>query len=270
VTDAECVEFLRWALPRLRLRWEGFRKVRRQVCRRVARRLRELHLPNADAYRAFLESTPEEWRRLDALCRVTISRFNRDRGVFGFLEREVLPDLAERAVARGTAVEAWSVGCASGEEPYSLALAWEYGVRPSIPEAALHVRATDADETMVRRAQAAAYAWGSLRDLPEPRRRGAFVHRGGRYHLRPRFRRLVTIERHDVRGSMPEGAYDLLLCRNLAFTYFDLELQREVADRLALALRPGGALVIGSHETLPEGVPRLVPCCERLRVFRAA
>ena len=123
MNDAECVEFLRWALPRLRMRWAGFRKVRRQVCRRVERPVRELGLADIGVYRTVLESTPGEWRRLDVLCHVTISRFYRDRGVFQFLERNVLPELAERAVARGAAVEAWSVGCASGEEPYSLVLA---------------------------------------------------------------------------------------------------------------------------------------------------
>jgi chemotaxis protein methyltransferase CheR len=268
VKDAECVEFLRWALPRLRMRWAGFRKVRRQVCRRVERRIRDLGLADVGAYRAFLESTPKEWQHLDGLCHVTISRFNRDRCVFEFLEREVLPELAARAASRGEVVEALSVGCASGEEPYSLVLAWEYGIRPSIP-AALHVRAGDIDEAMIHRARAASYEFGSLRALPESRRRRAFVHRGGRYHLRPRFRRLVTIERHDVRDPTPAGTYDLVLCRNLAFTYFDLELHREVARRLALALRPRGALVIGSHEALPEGVAGLVPWCERLGVFRA-
>ena len=138
-----------------------------------------------------------------------------------------------------------------------------------MPAAELHVRATDADETMVRRARAASYGWSSFRDLLESWLRSAFVHRGKRYYLRPRFRRLVWVELHDVRDSIPDDTYDLVLCRNLAFTSFEPELQREVADRLARALRPGGALVIGSHEALPDGVPRLVPWCGRLGVFRA-
>jgi chemotaxis protein methyltransferase CheR len=78
-TDAECVDFLQWALPRLGLRWQGFRKVRRQVCRRVARRIAELGLADADAYRLYLERNPQEWDALAELCRVTISRFWRDR-----------------------------------------------------------------------------------------------------------------------------------------------------------------------------------------------
>jgi len=101
VKDAACVEFLQWALPRLRMRWAGFRKVRRQVCRRVERRIRELDLHDVDAYRAYLELTPDEWLQLDALCHVTISRFYRDRGVFELLERSVLPELAADVEALG-------------------------------------------------------------------------------------------------------------------------------------------------------------------------
>ncbi|OFW70914.1 MAG: hypothetical protein A2Y55_12175 [Actinobacteria bacterium RBG_16_68_12] len=270
MTDDECVEFLQWALPRLHMRWAGFRKVRRQVCRRIERRLLDLDLSDVTAYRAYLEATPEEWQSLDALCGVTISRFYRDRGVFEFLERSVLPQLAAETATRGAAVEAWSAGCASGEEPYTLVLVWEYAVRPSFPAVGLHVLATDADETMIRRARAASYGESSLRELPSPWRRRGFVRRGGRCHLRPRFRQPVTVERHDVRDSIPNGPYDLVLCRNLAFTYFELPLQREVAERLALALRSGGALVVGSHETLPEGSGGLIPWCARLGVYRSS
>lgn len=266
--DAECAEFLQWALPRLRMRWAGFRKVRRQVCRRVERRIHELELAGVDAYRTYLESTRDEWQQLDALCHVTISRFYRDRGLFEFLERSVLPELARDAAARAANIEAWSAGCASGEEPYTLALAWEYAVGPMFPTVALKVLATDADQPIIRRARAASYKEGSLRELPSTWRRRGFVRRGDRYYLRPRFRRLVTVAEHDVRDPAPDGPFDLILCRNLAFTYFDAGLQRQVARNLANGLRNGGALVVGSHEKLPDETSGLVPWCSRPGVYR--
>lgn len=266
--DAECAEFLQWALPRLRMRWAGFRKVRRQVCRRVERRIHELELAGVDAYRTYLESTRDEWQQLDALCHVTISRFYRDRGLFEFLERSVLPELARDAAARAANIEAWSAGCASGEEPYTLALSWEYAVGPMFPTVALKVLATDADQPIIRRARAASYKEGSLRELPSTWRRSGFVRRGDCYYLRPRFRRLVTVVEHDVRDPAPDGPFDLILCRNLAFTYFDAGLQREVARNLTNGLRNGGALVVGSHEKLPDETSGLVPWCSRPGVYR--
>src|SRR5215216_2117443 len=65
--------------------------------------------------------------------------------------------------------------------------------------------------------------------------------------------------RHDVRDGATGGPFDLVLCRNLVFTYFGDELQREVGRHLASSLRAGGALVVGGHEALPEGLDRLEP-----------
>ena len=99
--------------------------------------------PVSRAYRAYLESIPDEWRHLDALCHVTISRFYRDRGGFEF-ERTVLPELAAEADAGGVPLKAWSAGCASGEEPYTLVVAWQHAVHVAVPRVGLQVFASDA------------------------------------------------------------------------------------------------------------------------------
>jgi chemotaxis protein methyltransferase CheR len=237
MTDAECVAFLQWALPRLGLRWQGFRKVRRQVCRRVSRRMAELGLCEADAYRAYLESDGQEWNVLAGLCRVTISRFWRDRAVFEALRDEVLPEL-------GPSVSAWSAGCASGEEPYSLVLA------AAQAHVEIHVTATDVDPVLLERARRACYEESSLRDLPPNIRASAFE--GG--CLRREHRAPVDFVRHDAREGAPGGPFDLTLCRNLVFTYFADALQREVGRHLVRSLRSGGTLVVGAHETVPEGL----------------
>jgi chemotaxis protein methyltransferase CheR len=83
------------------MRWPGFRKVRRQVGRRVDRRLRQLGLDDVSAYQDYLEDHPREWLLLDEFCRISISRFYRDRGVFDLIGNEVLPQLAVAAIVRG-------------------------------------------------------------------------------------------------------------------------------------------------------------------------
>lgn len=252
--DAACVRFLQWALPRLRMRWAGFRRVRRQVCKRIGRRIRELGLSDISAYRAFLEPHPEEWYVLDGLCRISISRFYRDRGVFEILEREILPRLAEEVLAGGgNSVRCWSAGCASGEEPYSLALTWECRVAPRIPRVGIGIVATDSDAESLRRAKAGIYARSSLKDLPADLRETGFAPSEGRFVLRPEYRNRVAFAPQDVRSVMPAGPFRLILCRNLAFTYFDPALQREILCGLAERLVPGGFLVVGRRESLPDG-----------------
>jgi chemotaxis protein methyltransferase CheR len=252
LTDSECVDFLQWALPRLGLRWQGFRKVRRQVCRRVSRRISELGLRSAEAYRAHLDRDEREWDVLAGLCRVTISRFWRDRAVFEALRDEVLPEL-------GPNVRAWSAGCASGEEPYSLVLA------AADAEVEIRVLATDVDPVLLERAQRACYPDSSLRNLPPDVRNAAFENGC----LREEYREPVQFRHHDIRDEPPDGPFDLALCRNLVFTYFAEELQRDAGRHLVTSLRPGGALVVGTHEALPDGLNGLEPWPAVVGVYRS-
>ena len=163
----DCIRFLQWSLPILRMRWQGFRKVRGQVCKRIAERVQELGLADISAYRSFLENAPSEWAILDSFCHITISRFSRDREVFQFLEREVLPKLAGRSRSRGDGeLRCWSIGCASGEEPYTLALLWTASLKSTFADMEMKVIATDADRGMIERAKKGCYSPGSMRELP--------------------------------------------------------------------------------------------------------
>jgi chemotaxis protein methyltransferase CheR len=265
LTDADGIAFLTWALPQLHLRWAGFRRNRRQVLRRIDRRRAELGLPDVAAYRRRLEDDAGEWRVLDGLCRATISRFARDRSVWDELVENWLPHLA--STARGP-VRIWSAGCGAGEEPYTLAIAWQLAIAGSHPST-LEVLATDVDDVQLARAQAASYPPGTLRELPSAWRAAAFERIAGEDRLRPEYRACVRFVHHDVRTPLRDGPFDLILCRNLAFTYFDEEVQRAVAASFAEKLRPGGALVIGTGEHLPEAregrrCHELAPCIYRL------
>ena len=267
--DRDCVEFLQWALPRLELRWRGYRKVRRQVCRRIDRRRRELGLPDTGAYRDYLEIKTGEWAELDRLCRVTISRFARDRGVFAAVRAEVLPALAHEAVSRSRKVlEVWSAGCASGEEPYTLALAWALETGEAFDQLDLTVLATDRDGGLLRRAQAGCYPASSLGDLPVEWVERAFEPRRDVHRLREPYRRGVTFRTHDVRTAQMQGPFDLVLCRNLAFTYFSERAQVATLEHLLHRLRPAGGLIVGIHEGLPEGSWPLEPWGSQRAIFR--
>lgn len=252
--DEACVAFLQWALPRLRMRWPRFRKVRGQVCKRLHRRIQRLELEDVSAYRRYLARHPEEWRVLDAMTRVTISRFYRDKGVFAHLVEEVLPELAQLARSRGAdRLDVWSAGAGAGEEPYTLAIAWEMRLQPSFSDLRLRIVASDADANQCRRAREACYPPSSLKELPAGWRGTAFTRRAENYCLKPEFRRNVEFRVEDIRESTPPGPFDLVLCRNLVFTYFDEELQRTALERIGAVMHPGAALVLGIHERLPEG-----------------
>jgi chemotaxis protein methyltransferase CheR len=252
MNDPELVRFLQWCLPELGLRWAGFRKVRGTVRKRLTRRIRELKLPDLAAYRERLKTDPHEWRRLEVMCRIPISRFYRDKAVYDFLAGEVLPACAQSVRSRRVqALRVLSAGCASGEEPYTISLIWTLRLEKAFPGVALHIAALDVDDTMLHRAEAACYAAGSLKDLPSDLRENGFEPVDGLYCLHDAFRRSVSLQKADIRQGLPDGPFDLILCRNTAFTYFDDAAQKAVFSDLDAKLRCNGYLVIGGHESLP-------------------
>lgn len=253
--DQDCVRFLQWVLPRLRMRWPGFRKVRKQVCKRIQHRMNELELPDADAYRDYLLAHADEWSVVNHACRVTVSRFNRDRAVLEKLASVVLPALADaETLAAGHRLRAWSAGCAMGEEAYSLVLIWHKRVAGTYSNLDIEVTGSDIDETLLARARRACYAYSSLKALPQPWLRSSFDQQDDEYCLDPRLRSKVQFVHGDIRDRPAMGPFHIVFCRNLAFTYFDTTLQLEMLEYLRGCLVGGGALVTGGHESLPKGL----------------
>ena len=267
--DSDCVRFLQWALPRMHMRWEGFRKVRAQVCKRIARRMYQSHIDSIVDYRAFLETHPEEWDWLDTLSHVTISRFYRDKAVFAFLERDALPKLARQVSDRGrNLLRVWSVGCCSGEEPYTIAFIWKMRLQSQWPHVRLEVIATDVDSKLIKRANKASYPYSSIKGLPIEWQQKLFDRNDGLFHLKLEYQADVHFVEQDVRIATPRGVFDVVLCRNLVFTYFDTEQQYRILDRLHTAIRSSGFLVIGMQEDLPEGTEGFSVYSEELKIFR--
>ena len=257
MTDDDCIEFLQTVLPRLGLHWPGYRKVRGLVRKRLGRRLRGLRISDLRAYVRYLENHREEWDMLDELCHIPISRFFRDRGVFEHLEHEVLPALAEAAAAQGrNELACWSACCASGEEAYTLALLWRLRVKRRFPQPQLRIVATDIDAHLLERARSGCYRSSSLKALPEDLLAAGFIRRETQFCVRNEFRAIEFLQQ-DIRKVVPDAEFDLVLCRNAVLTYMAPPLRRQVVQRVISRVRPGGALVIGIHESLPDGLSEI-------------
>jgi chemotaxis protein methyltransferase CheR len=261
--------FFKSALPRLGLRWQGFRKVHRQVTKRLKRRLQVLHLEDLSAYALYLERHPEEWAIFESFCRVTISRFYRDREVFETLRTDVLPRLARYARARHEqTLRCWSAGCASGEEPYTLTMLWQLCLSPQFPEMSLRLIATDVDPHLLERARKGWYTHSSVREFPAEWIARGFERLDNGYRVRDVFREAVCFVEQDIRHALPSGPWHLILCRNLVFTYFSRAVQRDILARMVAQLAPGGILVVGKHEALPPGNYDLRPYAAQQGLFQ--
>ncbi|MDH3243788.1 MAG: hypothetical protein OEM26_04155 [Saprospiraceae bacterium] len=254
--NIDCVYFLQWALPRLNFRWQGFRKVRRQVCKRLTRRLKELGLDSFRAYREYLLNVPSEWTSLDQMCRITISRFYRDRGVFDALRSDILPNMFKETQT----IDIWCIGCASGEEPYTLALILR--LAEDIPgDKHWTVLASDVDPHLIERAKDGVYPQACLRELPDNWIPLAFDAATEGFRIKDAYKEGIDFRVQDIRSAVPAGHFNLILCRNLVFTYFDTLLQEEIGLKIASKLHTHGYLIVGSHEHLP---PYLSECFKRI------
>jgi chemotaxis protein methyltransferase CheR len=224
--------------------------------------MEELGIHEFPRYLELLKRAPEEVAVLRSLLHVTITRFYRNRRVFDVLSGRVLPELA----ARGIPVRAWSAGCASGEEAYSVRIAWEElpGGKPP-----LVLLATDIDPVSLARASEGIYGESSLREMPRDLREKYFSREGGAFRIREDVKAGAEFRRHDLLSGIPPGKFDLILCRNAVFTYFGADSRVAAARAFSSALFPGGWLVLGRTEKLPpEAGPYFQPAYPAEKIYR--
>lgn len=213
---------------------------------------------------------PEEWPTIESMCRIHISRFYRDRGVFQMLQQDVIPQLAAMVLSQGEhELRCWSIGCAAGEEAYTLAIMWHQALASCFPSLAIRIVGTDADPQALERAKKACYPASSLKDLPTEWREAAFEISNKEFCLRRLYRDSVIFLQQDLRYECPDQTFHMILCRYVVFTYFDEALQQETLHRILARLLPSGALIIGQTESLlADSQDLIIPWHAQLRIYR--
>jgi chemotaxis protein methyltransferase CheR len=233
------------------------------VYARLARRVRALGLRNFGAYCVLLTSrgSEEERIRMREALTTNVTRFFRESHHFDHLRESVLPRLVAQA-RRGKRVRLWSAGCATGEEPYSIALT----VLAAMPDAArfdFKILATDIDGSILKTARLGAFSRDSLDDVDDGARARWFdvleddtkMHRA----VGPEMRELVAFRRHNLIGEWPmKGPFQAIFCRNTVI-YFDGPMRNAIWTRMGSVLSPGGYLYLGHSERIPPSLGDLAP-----------
>lgn len=228
------------------------------LMRRVSRRLAVHGLPTMAAYAELLRDNLQERALLFKELLIGVTAFFRDPPAWKALQREVLPGLVARRAAQGGPLRAWVVGCSTGEEAYTLAIACTELIEslPAPERCELQVFATDLNADAIVAARTGIYPATITRDLsPERLARFFSARSGGRWQVDPPIRDRVLFAVHDVTQDPPFTRLDLVCCRNLLI-YFDAALQKRLVPLLHFSLRPGGALLLGSADSVGR-VPEL-------------
>jgi chemotaxis protein methyltransferase CheR len=227
---------------------------------RLSRRIRDLGLRSFGAYYARVQQDTAEHERMIDRITTNETRFFREPKQFAYLEETLLPRWIDAANAgrRPREIRAWSAGCSSGEEPYSLAMTLIDRLRDGWN---IEVLATDISTRILEAARQATWSMDCAKEIPT-RLLKRFMLQGvgaqaGRLRAGPELRQVVRVERFNLNddASAIGNRFDLIFCRNVLI-YFDHEHKQSVVRRLASRLSEGGHLFVGHAEGI-QGVPAL-------------
>jgi chemotaxis protein methyltransferase CheR len=217
--------------------------------RRIAVRMRACGALTFLDYQAVLDRSPAEYERLKDAITINVTRFYRNADTWNLLRGGLLQEVCER----DGEIRAWSAGCSSGEEPYTLAvLMADHFDRQGRPERLdrVTVDATDIDRQCLERAQTGCYRREALVEVPADLAQKYFEDAGDERRVIERVRRRVVVHPLDLSSEPPlRRNYQLILCRNVVI-YFERATQKRVFLAFADALAPGGILVLGKVESL--------------------
>lgn len=215
----------------------------RCIKRRIATRVRSLGFASAAPYLELLKDDEEEIEALMRALSIHVSQFFRNPSTYETLQKKILPVLFE--AKKGMPVRIWSAGCATGEEPYSLALL----LHTYFDKTDFSILGTDLSPAAIEQASSGIFPEQRLTEVPVEILQRCFRKEGRHYLLEEEIRAHVKFKVHDILSLNDFPPCDLILCRNVLI-YFAREDQERIIERFSMALRPGGYLVLGKAETL--------------------
>ena len=247
--------------------WEGYRRVRKGVKKRIIKHMLQLRCRSVDEYLCSLDGDEEVRKHSECLMTVSISRFFRDRFLWKIIEDQIVPCIIEE---RRKKLKFWCAGCACGEEVYSFKILWKglEGRFDPMPE--LEIWATDMNPLYLRRAQDGKYSLSSLKEITQELREIYFAPHGeeGLYRIAPSLKKGILWRVHNLLFELGESNFQIIFLRNSILTYYKDELKESAFRKVMDSLAQGGFLIIGSHEKLPIESRDLLPFSGQPYIFK--
>ena len=238
---------------------------RASLRRRVDKRVQGSGATGYADYIDYLEVHPDEYVLLFNTVLINVTTFFRDPSAWDYLSEEVIPRLLA-AKSPDEPIRLWSAGCASGQEPYALAMALAETLGFDAFRERVKIYATDIDDDALTQARSASYSAREVQSIPPTLLETYFDKEGSRYVFHKDLRRCLIFGRHDLMQDSPISRIDLLVCRNTVM-YFNADVQAGILARFHFALREGGVLFLGKAEMLFSHTGLFLPLDLRRRIF---
>lgn len=237
--------------------------------RRIDRRMAIHGISELPAYVTYLEKNSQEVHLLFKELLIGVTSFFRDPDVWIYLAEHALPDLLNRKNTDPN-LRAWVVGCSTGEEAYSLAMAFSEarsGCALEECDVSLKIFASDLSPEAIATARRGIYPLSINETVSDSRLARFFTRHDDHYQIHQNIRDMVLFAQHDVILDPPFTKVDLLVCRNLLI-YFTPILQRQLLPLFHYSLRPNGLMMLGSSETVGRLTHLFAPLKPKLRLYR--
>ena len=241
---------------------------RPSLMRRIRRRMDAIKIEGVERYIDYLEVHPEEFAQLFNYLLINVTAFFRDQPAWNYLNETILPKLIETKSPEG-GIRVWSAGCASGQEPYTVAMLLCERLGMNAFQKRVKIYASDIDPEALHEARQALYTTNDVEAVPQPLIEKYFQRTQNRYMVHADVRQAVIFGRHDLVSDAPISRLDLLVCRN-TLMYFNAEMQDHILARFHFALNETGYLFLGKAEMLLTHANLFTPIDLKHRVFAKA
>jgi len=221
------------------------------VERRIASRLHATGCSSVLNYVRLLKRDKKEVSKLYNALTINVSSFFRNKEVFDFLKEHIFPEIVKSKIKSGeNAINIWSIGCSTGEEPYSIAILIYRYLRIKLQKFHITIKAVDIDPKALDIAKSGVYPHSKLENLDPKIIRSCFNRVDERYQLLETIREMVEFRQEDIAEFKPaEMVFDLILCRNMLI-YFNKEKHVKAYNYFLRHLHTGGYLILGKAEVM--------------------
>ncbi len=214
----------------------------KQMKRRIDTLIAKNKIVGYENYVAALKANNRMFEEFVNYLTINVSEFYRNPDQWQIMDREIIPDLIRRF---GKNLKIWSAACSTGDEPYSLVMAFSR----HIPLNQIKIYATDLDKQVIAKAKAGLYAEKSIASVPDDFKKKYFTKIGPSYQISNEIKARVEFKEHNLLKDAYPTDYHFIICRNVLI-YFTEEAKEEVFRKFQRSLKPGGFLFIGSTEQI--------------------
>lgn len=214
----------------------------KQMKRRIDTLIAKNKITGYENYVAALKKDNRMFEEFVNYLTINVSEFYRNPDQWQIMDREIIPELIRKF---GKNLKIWSAACSTGDEPYSLVMAFSR----HLPLNQIKIFATDLDKQVIAKAKTGLYVEKSIASVPDDFKKKYFTKIGPSYQISNEIKSRVEFKEHNLlKDTYPTDCH-LIVCRNVLI-YFTEEAKDEVFRKFQKCLKPGGFLFIGSTEQI--------------------